>query len=68
MFGVVCVSVAAEIATSPACDLVIVPGGLAVPAVQESHSGGIKVDQVQLLAAMRIVAGVTGDAPIVVHV
>jgi len=38
------------------------PGGLAIGAVQWRHGGRIEVDQVQLLTAMRVMAGITSSA------
>ena len=39
-----------------------VPGALAVAPVQEGHGSGVEVDEMRLLAAVCIVAGVTGGS------
>ena len=44
-----------------------IPGGLTVSVVQEGHGGGIEVNQMLLLAAVGIVACVTGSSPIIVQ-
>ena len=52
LFGIVSFGVAAQVAIGSACDLIVISGCMAVPAIQESHCGGIKIKQVQLLTAV----------------
>ena len=60
--------VAAQVTSRPARSRVIIPGGLAVPAIDERHGRGVKIDQVQLFAPMGIVAGIASRSPIIVQV
>lgn len=62
MLGIVRFGVAAQVAASSTCRLIIVPGCLAVPAIQESHFGGTEIDKVHLLTTVGIVACVARDS------